>query len=288
MVRLLGRGWRDALGGLAASAEREVLIAAPYIKDAEAEWFCDRLRAGADVTTLADIDADAVSRSTLDLTALSRLADASPASRLVSLANLHAKVFVADETAAIVTSGNLTRAGLDRNFEYGVLFEERAHVRAVRHDLLSVMRLGSEVTADTLAGYALRQERLREARADRDASASPEARQRFNRVIREARQEFTETQVGARSRNAMFGEAIGVALERGPRTTDEIHEIVRGLLPNLCDDSAELIINGARYGKEWKHYVRNAQQYLKRKAIVEYEATTREWRLLSSPGDVDR
>ena len=288
MVRLLGRGWRDALGGLAASAKREVLIAAPYVKEAEAEWFCDRLRAGADVTTLADIDADAVSRSTLDLTALRRLAEASPASRLISLGNLHAKVFVADERAAIVTSGNLTRSGLDRNFEYGVLFDEPAHVRAVRADMLSVMRLGSEVAADTLAGYASRQERLREARADRDASASPDARRRFNRVLREARQEFTETQVGTRSRNAMFGEAIRVALERGPLTTDEIHEIVRGLLPSLCDDSAELIINGARYGKEWKHHVRNAQQYLKRRGIASYDGATRQWSLLDRASAADR
>jgi hypothetical protein len=35
-------------------------------------------------------------------------------------------------------------------------------------------------------------------------------------------------------------------------------------LPDLCDDSVELVIHCERFGKAWKHHVRNAQQNLKR------------------------
>ena len=141
MVRLLGRGWRDDLGGLVAAASRDVLVAAPYIKSAEAAWLCDQLRPGVNVLTLANIDANSLRTSSLDLAALRRLAGVSPASRVVSLSHLHAKVFVADEVGAIVTSGNLTRSGLDRNLEYGVLFDEPALIGTVRRDMLLQVRL---------------------------------------------------------------------------------------------------------------------------------------------------
>jgi hypothetical protein len=39
-------------------------------------------------------------------------------------------------------------------------------------------------------------------------------------------------------------------------------------LPDLCDDAVELLINGQRFGKRWKHAVRNAQQYLKRSGKI--------------------
>lgn len=105
--------------------------------------------------------------------------------------------------------------------------------------------------------------------------------------MREARQTFAATQVGERSRNAMLGDAVLVALERGPLITEAIHEIVRGLLPHLCDDDTELVINGTRYGKKWKHYVRIAQQHLRRRGEIAYDPATREWRLLAPPPDME-
>lgn len=278
MVRLLGRGWRDDLGGLVAAARREVLVAAPYIKGAEAAWLCDQLRPGVDVLTLANIDANSLRSSSLDLEALRRLARASPASRVISLSHLHAKVFVADEVRAIVTSGNLTRSGVDRNLEYGVLFDEPALIRTVRRDMLSHVRLGRDVDEGRFAELAPLEEELREKYADLEASAEPVAQRRLNEVMGRARQVFASTQVGDRSRNAVFGDAILVALERGPLATPDIHEQIRALLPALCDDE-DLVINGERYGKAWKHHVRNAQQQLRRRGVIERNEAARSWNL---------
>lgn len=53
-------------------------------------------------------------------------------------------------------------------------------------------------------------------------------------------------------------------------TTAEIHPKVQALLPELCDDQRDLVIDGRHFGKLWKHHVRTAQQHLKRAGIVEY------------------
>ena len=278
MIRFLTRQWRDDLARVVAAAERSLIVAAPYIKDQEAAWFCAQLRPGVEVLTLANVDARAVSESALDIAALRRLAAVSASSRLVALSGLHAKVYVADEAAAIVTSGNLTASALDRNIEYGVRIDEPGLVRNVRRDMLSFARLGSEVDGPALDELAPIETQLRRAQADVERSASVDARRRFDAVMREARPVLAGVQVGDRRPNAVFGEAIRLALTGGPLPTKQSHEEVRRLLPALCNDE-ELVINGERYGKVWKHRVRNAQQQLKRSGDVEYERASGLWRL---------
>ncbi|MCY3506021.1 MAG: phospholipase D family protein [Chloroflexi bacterium] len=280
MVRLLSGPWRSDLADVASSARESVLIATPFIKEEEATWLCEQLRPGVEVITLANISTDAVSASALDLAGLRRLAEASPAARLVALSNLHAKAFVADETAAIVTSGNLTRSALDRNIEYGVLFHEPDLVRTVRGDLLSFERLGSQVDATTLAELDPLETELREARAKVSDSAPRSTQQRFRDALRQARPAFASVQVGDRSAHAVFGDAIQFVLARGPQTTKAIEEEVRQLLPDLCDDSEYFFIKGVRYGKTWKRRLRHSQQHLKRRGIVAYNPQHRTWSLV--------
>lgn len=280
MVQLLSGAWRSDLAGIASMARESVLVVAPFIKEEEAAWFCDHLRPGIEVTTLANINTEAVGASALDLAALRQLAEVSPSARLVALPNLHAKVFVADETAAIVTSGNLTRSALDRNLEYGVLLHEPELVRTVRMDMLSFERLGSQVEAPTLADLAPLEKELREARARVSDSAPRATKQRFREALRQARPAFASVQVGDRSAHAVFGDAIQFVLARGPQTTKAIEEEVRQLLPDLCDDSEYFFIKGVRYGKTWKRRLRHSQQHLKRRGIVAYNPQHRTWSLV--------
>lgn len=279
MIKFLGRAWRSELAQLALTAERSVLVAAPYIKYEEAAWFCKQLRPDLEITTLTNIDADAVSSSTLDIAALRFLAEASPYARLIALPNLHAKVFLADDKSAIVTSGNLTKAALDRNFEYGVMVFRQDWVTAIRNDMLTFSRLGSEVGTATLLELSNLEKSLREARVDVANSALPSAKRAFSAVMRRARPILASAQVGVRSANAVFGEAIQYVLADGPLPTVTIAQRVSSLMPTLCDDNQELMINGQRYGKAWKHRLRNAQQDLKRRGVVTYSTSSKDWAL---------
>ena len=277
MVQLINRGWRGSLAEVAEAAEESLLVAAPYIKDAEAAWLCGLLRSDIEVLTFARVELQAISSSALDVDALLRLAKASPASKLIALPNLHAKVFVADEKAAIVTSGNLTRSGLDTNVEYGVVLHDPALVRTVRNDMLDFARLGNTVSPDAIAALIPVETVVREAEAEITRSVSGEAKRRFDEIMWQAKPAFASMQVGNRSANAIFGEAIKLALADGPQTTPTIHERIRQLLPDFCDDTEDRVINGVHFGKKWKHNVRNAQQYLKRQHIIAYDEPTRVW-----------
>jgi hypothetical protein len=113
-----------------------------------------------------------------------------------------------------------------------------------------------------------------------EKSASRKLKASFTRTLHHARKEFLSAQVGTRSAHGLYAEAILYALSQGPLPTEQLHPKVQNMLPDLCDDEIELIINGQRFGKSWKHAVRNSQQYLKRSGQIAFDGNR--WSLASS------
>ena len=284
-TKFLNAPWREELKAIASSARESFVVVAPFIKENAAEWLCGLLRPNVSILTLAHLDARAIRTSALDVAALRRLATVSPTSRLFSVPNLHAKVFIADAQSAIVTSGNLTNAALDRNREYGVLFHEEDAVKQIRTHMLAITRIGSLVGVGTIESLLPVEAELRDAEAEVNKNTTPAAQQKLNEIVRRAHPILIGTQVGDRSANAVFAEAIryvmsdGV-LADGPQKTAAIAREVQRLLPDLCDDSEELVIKGERFGKAWKHGLRNAQQHLQRNGVLRYDPSSRLWTLI--------
>ena len=282
-IELLPSPWRGALEQLLLSVERDLLIAAPYIKATEANWTCDALTrrrsTGAlQLRVLTDVRSDSVLGGSLDIGALKTFADSQPGSMVVNLPRLHAKVYAADSQFAIVGSGNLTPSGLDFNYEYAVGLRDPTLVTQLRADLESYARIGTVLDSGSLADLMDVGDELSSEYQRLQRSASSNIRRQFSQKLRRANLAFLRAQVGSRSANSLFGEAIVYVLSKGPLVTHELHPRIQSLLPDLCDDSLELVINGEHFGKRWKHAVRNAQQSLKRMRVIEFDG--RRWRLV--------
>ncbi len=166
---------------------------------------------------------------------------------------------------------NLTPSGLDFNFEFGVEFHDSEFVGCVRRDLESYSRLGNILNRQSLAELQTVAEELSAEFQKVQKSAAKGLRRRFSEKLRSANYQFLRAQVGARSAHSLFSEAILYALAASPMSTVELHPKVQKLLPDLCDDSVELVIDGQHFGKHWKHAVRNAQQYLKRNGQIVFD-----------------
>jgi hypothetical protein len=78
----------------------------------------------------------------------------------------------------------------------------------------------------------------------------------------------------------MFRETVEYILTMGPLTTEDIHQRVREIQSDLCDDAADRVIDGHRYGRLWKHQIRTTQQHLKRTRRVSYDESSRLWHRL--------
>lgn len=181
MVELLNSAWREELEALVAGATHSIIITAPYIKDNEAAWLCERIPFGVEIVCITDVDSRALGASTLDAVALQRFLQAS--ARLYNVQNLHAKVFIADEKMAIITSGNLTTAGLEGNSEYGVLLRDEQLVKRVRMDMLSLARSGRELSLQNVEDLIPAEKVLRTEYANVHSSASSPGRYMFNEAM---------------------------------------------------------------------------------------------------------
>ena len=249
----------------------ELLIVCPFIKRREAGFISTTLGdVQADVRVLTNIRMDSIVNGSLDVGALLMLDALSSKSQVMTLPGLHAKVFVADCKRAIITSGNLTRSGLDHNYEYGAVVSGKKMVGRVRADVEIFFRDGVAVESEALRVIA----RL----------ARPLIKKSEHRLVGEKEvalgQALAEAQVGPRSANAVFGDAIcRVLADRVPRTTRRLNEEIRRLLPDLCNDDLDLTVNGKSYGKKWKHRVRNAQVTLRKGGRIVYDETERHWLL---------
>ncbi|HTS19663.1 MAG TPA: phospholipase D-like domain-containing protein [Verrucomicrobiae bacterium] len=272
MIELYPSPWRGVFESFLSGVGADLLIASPFIKSSEAEWICDALASkSVRLQVLTDIRAESILSGSLDISALRLFARASRDSKIIAVPRLHAKVYVRDEDLAIITSANLTPSGLEANYEYGVGLREPKLVRQIRSDLESYGRVGSAVDSKLLDDISQVSHDLVDEFQRVQRSAKAELRKEFNQKLRRAKVEFLRAQVGNRSAHSLYSEAIVYVLSKAPLTTAELHPRIQQLLPDLCDDSIELVIDGQRFGKRWKHAVRNAQQFLKRQGVIRFD-----------------
>ncbi len=272
MIELLASPWRSRFRGFLASVDRSLLVAAPFIQLREMAWVTRVLleshgNTEVELTLLTSIRADSVMSGTLQVEALIYAAEHFSVASVINVPALHAKVYVADEQRAIVTSANLTTAGLDRNAEYGVFTDAVELAGQINADLRAYGTLGGVVD---LSG--LREISGMAADLDREHSRQRSAESlAFTRKVADLTTKILVTQVGNRTAHAYFADAIKFLLRDGPSTTQELHRKIQQLLPELCDDSKDLILNGQRFGKWWKYKVRTAQATLRRAGVIAQE-----------------
>jgi hypothetical protein len=221
------------------------------------------------VTALTSIAPQSVASGALEIEALELLAATRARSEIVNLPRLHAKVYVADCDLAIVSSANLTQGGMEGNYEYGVAIDTPRAVAQIRKDMEDYARLGNRLSSDDIRRLTDLGRELRSAYETVAKTVEGPASRKFQLLLRQMRLPILEAQVGVRSANSIFADVIRYVLKEGPLTTEELHPKIQRLIPDLCDDREELVIHGQRFGKRWKHAVRNAQQYLKARGIIQ-------------------
>lgn len=274
-VELIRSPWAEDFADFGRAVRSEAIIAAPFIGAQPLEELTAWLNGDRPpkVELIANLGPDSLMHGTVDVAAIARFGRALPTVTVRNLPSLHAKAYVADESLAIITSGNMTRASLYNNQEYGVKITEPAAVRQVAADIREYGSLGTEYSLSELDEVA---EITRTLRSKYTAAF----RTTRHRAARELRAELAAARNAlyslrakdGESENAIFARTILYVLKRGPLSTVAMHPVIAGLQPDLCDDSIDRVIAGVHRGRRWKHMVRRAQQSLKERGQIEYAA----------------
>ena len=287
-MQLLVSPWADTFEVFARSITQSALIVTPYVTGEPLQQMSRYLqsRSNPKVEILTDLAVESMVQGSTSPQALVDFCNAIPSTEIRHLPGLHAKVYVADEREAIVTSANLTRGGLAANYEYGVHISDPPTVMQIVDDLAGYASLGAEVPLPELAQLANVAAQLRRQHSRVLTSARRSLQDAFRKQV-EAVQEtlLTLRAKSSQSTNAIFSRTILYLLRRGPLSTRQLHPMVQKIHPDLCDDSIDRVIQGVRFGKRWKHMVRNAQQSLKHHGLITFDG--RRWNL-STPGLTSR
>lgn len=277
---LLQSPWTEHFDALVAQAKSSLLLCSPFIGGEPCSRICSRANAsnsGFRLSILTDLSRDNMLSGTTDVAALLRVIESFPSAEVRFLPSLHAKVYVADSQRAVVTSSNLTMNGLARNFEYGILLDDQGLVSQVEHDIREYASLASPVSSSELRAFAQIVRDLRSLRQEAERKWRGAVRREFDKRVAEADLVILRVRAAGRTPHAIFADAILHFVRRRPASTEELHQWVRAVHPDLCDDTVDRIIDGKHFGKKWKHAVRTAQQYLKRQGLLDLREGR--WRL---------
>lgn len=224
------------------------------------------------VNIVTNLAVDGLLSGSIDAAALLYLAQSIPNSTVTYLPSLHAKIYVADTKVAVITSANLTNKGLAGNHEYGVLLRDPMLVSRVQTDLTRYASLGNKVSLETLAALTQASQELKAVRQKADQSIKAKLKAAFEQRTEEAKLELLKARAKGKTTHGIFCDTVLYLLEqKGPCRTIELHPLVQQIHPDLCDDTIDRVIDDVHFGKKWKHYVRNAQQALKRNGLIDFD-----------------
>lgn len=146
-ITLIDRNWWQTLESRAAHCQRELLVVCPFIKARALEHLVGPTSAGCRLITRFSL-ADWVA-SVSDPLALRWLMERG--ARIRGVRNLHTKLYVFDDKAAILGSANLTVAALTTNHELGVIVTDTELVQQCgRHFEALWARAGVDLTMSRL------------------------------------------------------------------------------------------------------------------------------------------
>lgn len=228
------------------------------------------------VKVLTDVSLGNLVQSSTDIAALIQLVEHIRHASVRYLPRIHAKVYVSGDEFALVTSANFTDGGSFTNFEYGVAVEDPEYVKAINYDIERYAHLGGVLSLQRLKEIDNRVSELRAAIREEQRSIKAKLRD-IAALEREAEGQLLRSRVEGRSVYTVFGDTILYLLESGSMATAELHERIRSIHPDLCDDTLDRVIDGQHFGKLWKHQVRTAQQHLKNSSAISYDPVRRLW-----------
>jgi hypothetical protein len=147
-LRLVDSGWDTEIESALRLDNATVLVISPFIKRHTAERLLHNgVPRDIEVITRFDLAAFVVGVS--DTSALRLLIDAG--ARIRGVRRLHAKVYIFGSSHAIITSANLTEAGLHSNHEFGLVANDHdVVVASVRYFRGLWRRAGTDLTLDQI------------------------------------------------------------------------------------------------------------------------------------------
>lgn len=137
-IEIVKTPWDEKLRSLVGDTRSNLRVMSPYVKEGAVKQVLEALPEGTRMRLVSSFNTARFHRAVSDTQAFRRVIERG--GKVRNYQRLHSKVYLFDDTCAVVTSGNLTVAGLTTNYEYGVLIREEAALKQMAADFSAVWR----------------------------------------------------------------------------------------------------------------------------------------------------
>ncbi len=156
----------------------------------------------------------------------------------------------------------------------------------IRRDFENYSLLGARISFGDVEALLGEITELKQLFKKAEQSIRTQARRAFKEKLEATNLRVLGQRAKGKTTHAILSDTILFLLSKGPLATTDLHPLIQALHPDICDDSVDRVIGGVHFGKRWNHYVRNAQQFLKRQGQIGYAAGL--WRLTAQPSNERR
>lgn len=132
MVSILNDAIYDEFMNIVENTDKEIKLCAPFIKTSIINDILTYKKQNVNITTITNIKLMSFYRKVLDIQALSKILNSN--GNIYNYPMLHAKIYIFDDNKLIITSANLTEAGLKKNKEYGIVSDDKELINTANFD----------------------------------------------------------------------------------------------------------------------------------------------------------
>ncbi len=274
-MKLLSSPWKNEFINIISKTKSELFISTPFINIEGVKVLSRSVNKdieSIDLSLITSLTPRNIINGITEPKALLELYKHFNQVRISSLGKLHAKVYLIDNEIGIITSANLTTGGLVNNFEYGILIDDKETVLNIKEDMQKYYSFGNILDIDLLEKISTESSKLE---VVKEKTNNLIKNTNLAKLLKKGTEflnfELLKNRVKeGKTINAIFSDTIIYLLDKkGPLSTEEINPLIQAIHPDICDDSIDRIINGQHFGKKWKHLVRDAQQALKKKGVID-------------------
>lgn len=139
-LELILENHENRLVELLKDTKKELIIVSPWIKQSAVNLVIKSINNNhVKLKIYTRFNLNDLAKGISDLKAISSLLNYFQKSEIRFIPNLHAKIYISDNKKALITSGNLTRGGLNSNVEAGILLNEDKLVSDLTNNISSLM-----------------------------------------------------------------------------------------------------------------------------------------------------
>lgn len=151
-IEIIKSPWINKFKELVMSTKDSFTFTSPFIKLSAVNTIMESKKHNFAINGITSFRLRNFERGASDLVAIKTLLLEKKAI-LKNIANIHSKIYIFDSVAAIVSSANLTPAGLRGNLELGILLQEETIVRELKNyveSLISDIKKSFDITEEII------------------------------------------------------------------------------------------------------------------------------------------